>query len=320
MSGSTERGSGAAWGAAGWSAGVAALLVGLPLVARGRLPERLATHWGGGGRPDGSMPLWAAVVFPALVWMGLALCVVLGWRRAGGATRGWVGATLGSAGLLLVGAQASIVRANLDRQDWREAGSVTGGALVAIGVAAGAGVVAWFAGRDRSAAGGRAAEGPRMEIPQGRRLVWFSRTSSPWLHAVSALAALVAVAAVLAWAGGLAGPNWSLIAPTAFVSLVLLECASVRTRVSEAGFEVSFGPFGLPVRRWAVRDIEAARVEHRTPAQAGGWGYRLNGLGTTVMLRGGECLVVRARGRDFAVSVDDAERGAALLNSLRAQV
>lgn len=37
------------------------------------------------------------------------------------------------------------------------------------------------------------------------------------------------------------------------------------------------------------------------------------------MLRGGECLVIRpSKGREFAVSVDDAERGAALLNSLRA--
>ncbi|MFJ6646509.1 hypothetical protein ACIQPS_12715 [Streptomyces sp. NPDC091290] len=37
------------------------------------------------------------------------------------------------------------------------------------------------------------------------------------------------------------------------------------------------------------------------------------------MLRRGECLVVRVKGKDFAVSVDDAERGAALLNSLGAK-
>ncbi len=46
----------------------------------------------------------------------------------------------------------------------------------------------------------------------------------------------------------------------------------------------------------------------------------MSGLGTTVMLRSGECLVVRTiKGKDFAVSVDDAERGAALLNSLIGQ-
>lgn len=77
---------------------------------------------------------------------------------------------------------------------------------------------------------------------------------------------------------------------------------------------------GRPVRRWQAAEIESARAENRTPAQAGGWGYRLGGLGTTVMLRGGECLVIRMRGKgeEFAVSMDDAERGAALLNALNA--
>ena len=45
----------------------------------------------------------------------------------------------------------------------------------------------------------------------------------------------------------------------------------------------------------------------------------MSGLGTTVMLRSGECLVIHSKGKDFAVSVDDAERGAALLNSLSAR-
>ncbi len=111
-------------------------------------------------------------------------------------------------------------------------------------------------------------------------------------------------------------PPWALIAPFALVSLSAFACSSVRARVAGEGLEVAFGPLGWPVRRWAARDIEWARAENRTPAQVGGWGYRLSGLGTTVMLRSGECLVVSSRGKVFAVSVDDAERGAALLNAL----
>ncbi|WP_328793045.1 MULTISPECIES: hypothetical protein [unclassified Streptomyces] len=43
-------------------------------------------------------------------------------------------------------------------------------------------------------------------------------------------------------------------------------------------------------------------------------------MGTTLMLRSGECLVIHVRrGGEFAVSVDDAERGAVLLNALSAQ-
>ncbi|MGC9540039.1 DUF1648 domain-containing protein [Streptomyces sp. UG1] len=301
------------------------MLVGMPLAASGRLPERLATHWSGAGEPDSSMPLWAAAAFPALIWTVLTVGVTLGSRRAGpdsgGAIRGWTGVTLTTGGIFLVGGQASVVRANLDRSDWREAGSVTSLVVATAVVAATAGALAWLATRQEPATQGQAADGPSMDIPEGQRLAWFSRTSNPWLQMTSAGTGLVALTAAVAAVGGLTDPLPALIlmAPFALASVLVLGCASVQARVSEEGLKVSFGPLGWPARRWAVQDIESARVDHRTPAQVGGWGYRLSGLGTTVMLRRGECLVVRAKGKDFAVSVDDAERGAALLNSLGAK-
>ncbi len=162
-----------------------------------------------------------------------------------------------------------------------------------------------------------------LDLPEGERLVWLSRAANPWLLTLAAGFGLAAVAAALALLGGLApaGPGWTLLAVFTVVAVAGAGCSSVRARVSERGLEVAFGPFGRPVRRWAADEIESARAEHRTAAQVGGWGYRLSGLGTTVMLRGGECLVVRIRGRaaEFAVSVDDAERGAALLNALNSR-
>ncbi|MEV6395424.1 DUF1648 domain-containing protein [Streptomyces sp. NPDC051907] len=314
--------SGALWGAVGWAAGTLALLVALPLAASGRLPERLATHWdAGSGEPDGSMPLWAATFFPALIWSVLTLVVALAVRRAGGeyadSARGWATVGLLSGGVFLIGAQASVVRANLDHGDWRDADSVTLW-VVGTGVAAAAsGLLGWLVRRRTpTASESPAPAGPTMDIPEGERLVWLSRTSNPWLHATSALTGLMAIAVVLAAVGGLMAFRWALVAPFALASLLLLGCASVRARVSEKGLEVAFGPLGFPVRRWAAQDIESAHAENRTPAQVGGWGYRLSGLGTTVMLRSGECLVVHSKGKDFAVSVDDAQRGAALLNSL----
>ncbi|MFH8370415.1 DUF1648 domain-containing protein [Streptomyces sp. NPDC018031] len=297
------------------------LLVAMPLMASGRLPERLATHWdGASGEPDGSMPLWAAAFFPALIWTVLVAGVVLASRwtdgESGGALQGWGGATLLTGGTFLAGGQASVVWANLDLSDWRQADPVTGGMVLTLVAAATAGLVAWAATRRGAAARGTAAEGPGMDIPVGQRLVWLSRTSNPWLHGISAVTGLAAIAAALAAVGGLIDFQWALVTPFTLASVLLLGCASVQARVSEKGLVVSFGPFGWPTRRWAAGDIESARVEHRTPAQVGGWGYRLSGLGTTVMLRGGECLVIRAKGKDFAVSVDDAERGAALLNSM----
>lgn len=313
----------ATWGVAGWSAGVLLLLVGAPLAARGRLPERLATHWSGGGEPDGSLPLWAAAAFPALIWAVLVAVAAVAWLRADGRTeaavRGWLGATLLSAGVFLMGGQAAVVRANVDREHWREAGSVSGWIVAALVAAVIVGLVARLMTRRDGDAGEPAGSAPTLDIPADQRVVWFSRASNRWLHLMSVVTGLPAVAAVVAAVAGLTRPAWSLIVPLGLASLAVLCCSSVRARVSDRGLEVSFGPFGLPTRRWATRDIESARAENRTPTQAGGWGYRLNGLGTTVMLRGGECLVVRAKGRDFAVSVDDAERGAALLNSLTAR-
>ncbi|MFB6849416.1 DUF1648 domain-containing protein [Streptomyces sp. NPDC056373] len=134
-----------------WSAGVLALLVALPLVAAGRLPDRLATHWDAGtGEPDGSMPLWAASLFPALIWAVTATIVLLTRRRvratSNGGTRGWAGATLGFGGVALLGGQACVVRANLDHADWHEAGSVTGGVVVTLVAAAAVGGAALLAG------------------------------------------------------------------------------------------------------------------------------------------------------------------------------
>ncbi|MFJ6721677.1 DUF1648 domain-containing protein [Streptomyces sp. NPDC091259] len=312
---------GARWGAAIWVVGVLAVLAALPPAASGRLPDRLATHWGGGS-PNGSMPLWAASLLPALVWAVLAFSLALAGRRGGSPSGAWVGASLLSGGVFLAGTQASIVRANLDRADWKDAGSVGAGVAITAAAALAAGALGWLAGRRTRipATTAQPAAGEAMEIPTGERLVWLSRTSNPWLHLTAALTGLVAAAAVVAGAGGLIGLQWALIAPFALASVLVLCCSSVQARVTGAGLEVSFGPLGLPVRRWTAQDIVSARAERRTPAQVGGWGYRLSGMGTTVMLRAGECLVIRPRkGTEFAVSVDDAERGAALLNALSAE-
>lgn len=309
MNGLTGRKGGPVWGAAGWAVGILVLLVALPLTASGRLPDRLATHFDGAGRPDGSMPLWAAALFPALIWAGLAVGSLY-LRR--GAAAGLLGG-----GVFLAGAQVSIVRANLDHADWQDADPVNGVVAVTAAVAALAGLGGWLVSRRLpSPVGEPAHEGPVMDIPAGERRVWLSRTSNPWLQMTAAATGIVALAAALAAAGGLIEFPWALVVPFTLASAATLTCSSVQARITAEGLEVAFGPLGLPVRRWAAEDVEWARAEHRTPAQVGGWGYRLGGTGTTVMLRSGTCLVVRSRGKDFAISVDDAARGAALLNTL----
>ncbi|CAM5338078.1 hypothetical protein STENM327S_01093 [Streptomyces tendae] len=312
--------------AAVWAAGVTAVLAAMPLLARDRLPDRLATHWGlNGEAPDGSMPLWAASLVPALIWLVTAAAVTLPPMRASPAARPWTTVALLPMGIVLTGAQAAAIRANLDRADWHEARQPTAWVVAILVAALLAGMAGWLlVTRRRGAPGDETTPGegsPALDIPEGRRLVWFSRTANPWLQLLAAAIGLVAVGALVALAGGLAAPGglWAVFAGCASGSLACAVFSSVQARVSERGLEVSFGPLGWPGRRWAPGDIDTARMEVRRPAEVGGWGYRLSGLGTTVMLRAGECLVIRPRGRrtDFAVSVDDAERGAALLNVLR---
>ncbi|MFE7528818.1 DUF1648 domain-containing protein [Kitasatospora sp. NPDC057542] len=312
---------GAVWAAAAWSVGVLALLVALPLTARHRLPDPLATHWGG-REPNGSMSLTAAALVPAAFWAVLVLTAVALRRYWAGRAPGAAAATLAAGGVLLTGAQTSIVHANLDRARWQDAAPM-GIEVVLILLATGlAGLLARLASRRY---GGRpeprpAAGAPALEVPPGEQVVWLSQAANPWLQVAAAILGLVAVTGVLVVASGVGKLDWALVLPFAVASLASLASSSVRARVTARGLTVGFGPFGRPARHWSPAELDSARAEQRTAAQAGGWGYRINGLGTTVMLRRGVCLVVRTRrGADFAVSVDDAERGAALLNALIAR-
>ncbi|MFJ4676149.1 DUF1648 domain-containing protein [Kitasatospora sp. NPDC088783] len=312
-----------------WTAGTAVLTAVLPLGAAGRLPERMATHWRS-STADGSMPFWAACLVPALIWAVLGALGLLGLsllerHRGDPLARLWLLVCLAAGGVLFPGVQATLVRANLDRADWHGAGLPLGWFLGTLAAALLTGAAAWLSGRRRLSARRvlPAPAGPVLELPDGERLVWLSRTANPWLRALAALCGLAAAAVLLGAGTGLlaARPGWTVFGVLALTGLTVGACSSVRVRVSTAGLEVALGPLGLPTRRWPLAELESARVERRGAAQVGGWGYRLSGRGTTVMLRAGECLVVRVRatGHDFAVSVDDAERGAALLNALRAR-
>ncbi|WP_316525690.1 DUF1648 domain-containing protein [Kitasatospora brasiliensis] len=313
---------GAPWAAAAWSVGVLALLIALPLAARHRLPDPLATHWGG-REPNGSMSLTAAVAFPAALWAVLVLVSAALRRFEAGRTPGAAAAALAAGGVLLTGAQASIVHANLDRARWQDAAPVGIEVLLVLLATGLAGLLAWLAGRRF---GGRpeqhpVAGAPALELPPGEEVVWLSQATNPWLQLAAAVLGLASAAGALAATSGITQPHWPMVLLLfAIPALALLCCSSVRTRVTARGLTVGLGPFGRPARHWSPAELESARAEQRTAMQVGGWGYRLNGLGTTVMLRGGVCLVVRTRrGTDFAVSVDDAERGAALLNALIAR-
>jgi hypothetical protein len=75
------------------------------------------------------------------------------------------------------------------------------------------------------------------------------------------------------------------------------------------------------VRRIALDKVSSARAIDLEPAQWGGWGWRASPNGSAIVLRRGEALELTFKGgRRFAVTVDDAATGAALLNGLVARL
>jgi hypothetical protein len=137
---------------------------------------------------------------------------------------------------------------------------------------------------------------------------------------------LAAASLAIAAPFGLPGWTWIAAGSLAVVGLAGLTFTSVSAKVTVDGLRIAYGPLRWPSRRVPLQRIERAWAEERFPSDVGGLGYRLGGgwgslphNGATIMIRGGECLVVRyASGRELAVSVDDAARGAALLNTLAA--
>ncbi|MEU4835705.1 DUF1648 domain-containing protein [Streptosporangium sp. NPDC023615] len=311
---------------AGWFALVTVALAAPPLMLRERLPDPLATHWGVSGGPDGSMPFAAFLLFEVGVWAvvaGVPLVSVLvrpGQLRRRSARMG-LGALLGGSGLFFLGLQAVTLSANLDAPVWWRAAPLGWGALVAIlGLVAG-GWLGALAARPGPDDGPEATAGVRrLSLGADQRAVWVSSVRNVPLAALGgSLLAAGTGYVVFALLGG-EGILWSVAGTLAFVGLVGLIFSSVRVQVTEEGIVLFYGPLRLPRWHVPIRRVERAWSEERYPSGVGGWGIRGLPGSVTVMLRGGECLVLGyVSGGRLAISIDDAENGAALVNTLVAR-
>lgn len=94
--------------------------------------------------------------------------------------------------------------------------------------------------------------------------------------------------------------------------------STVRVVAGRDGLTVGFGPWGWPRRRIGPERMENVRVEDLAPLRYGGWGYRIRGRDTRVVVRSGPAVVVDLKsGGSFGVTVPDAESFArVLLNAI----
>ena len=111
--------------------------------------------------------------------------------------------------------------------------------------------------------------------------------------------------------------------PAALLLLVYLAFGWIKVTVDVRGLQIRYGVLPRPVTSGPLDDIRRAERIDLAPLQWGGWGYRgsRKAFGrAAVVLRGGDAIKLQLTdGGEFAVTVDDAATGAALLAGLLGQ-
>ncbi|TDD34854.1 DUF1648 domain-containing protein [Actinomadura sp. KC06] len=302
----------------------AALLWTLPDMFGDALPDKIAVHWGPNGQADRWVPssdLRGSGTVPWLVACAIALGIGLyGWPRR--MLRGSMGAVLGG-GLGFFGAiQYSTIAVNAGATDWRETSIPWWHVVLVLTALLLGGTFGYWAGSrgpDHRPEGAEPPETARIPLDRHERTVWIGYCHNRWIPWAGGVLTLSSMGPLVTEED----PDLSFVLMISgsllFTALVLSALTSVRVLVDERGLQVRLGLPGLPAKRIPLDRVVSAYEAEFRPTQVGGWGYRITPDHTVLMLRGGPCLVVRqtGTGRDFVVSVDDADRGAALLNTLR---
>ncbi len=288
-------------------AGLMAVLGLLPLlVGWSNLPDPLAIHWGIGGSPDNAWPKNAAALLPiSMVAIGLFTTSLFRIESKPTAEAFAMVGLMGGLGFSLM---VSLVYLNWDAPTWQEAGAFTWWQLVAV-LATGA-LGAWIGyvlgiRRYPRPETSESVAGPELELGDGETVSWIGGCSVKW---------------PLVLLGGLAlvfflMPGWWKLLGLAFVVLGFL-FLWVYVVINSHGLQVRLGG-GVPVKRIPLDRIKTVQAIDLEPSQWSGWGYRVVPGGSAVVLRRGDAIQVNmTNDRRFAVTVDDAATGAALLSGL----
>jgi hypothetical protein len=151
-----------------------------------------------------------------------------------------------------------------------------------------------------------------MVLGPTERVVWVgSAHSQPmrWIGGGSLVTA-AATAFVLPWLAltlGVAG-------------LTITAVSSIGVRIDDLGVHTLWGPVGWPRTTIPLSDIVSAASRDVEPLHWGGWGYRVGRHGVAAVVRAGSGLVIERRSHPtYAVTVDDADQAADVLEALRAR-
>lgn len=288
-----------------------------------RLPDTLVTHWGTDG-PD-AYGSTASLLVPLAVYGAVSLLVcglfAVFTGRTSMVRRLTAGIATGMAALN-AGLALAAVESQLDAAGPAEVADPGGRILIACTAAVAAGgIAAMLAGADRRTPASAAlpASAPRADLSDtAAPTVWQSEVtvsrSGRWL-----LTLLAVLLSALAVGAGVGASSWwvtvLLLVPLPLMFLFL----SWRVRVDAGGLTV-VSTLGRPRQHVPAGEVEHAEVIEVDPfGEFGGVGLRIapdiHGTVGVVLRKGEAILVHRSARRRFVVTVDDAARGAALLNT-----
>jgi hypothetical protein len=215
---------------------------------------------------------------------------------------------MGGVGLAL---SMSLVSLNWDAASWEQADPFVWWHIVAVVVIGVVGVILgyrlgirWYPTPSPPDSSARAV----IEVADGETVTWTGLCRVFWpLPLVGGVGFVFLV--MPAWWKGLA---------LLFFALAFLFSA-VYVTVNDDGMNIRLGG-RIPARRIDLAEIRSANVIDLEPARWGGWGWRVAPGRSAIVLRRGDAIEITfPNDRQFAVTVDDAATGAALLNGLMAR-
>ncbi|QIK62821.1 DUF1648 domain-containing protein [Leucobacter viscericola] len=288
-----------------------------------RMPDPAPTHWNIGGVADGFGSPWTNAIGIFLVSLVLTAMSLLqgvqslqkpGSAVWGASNRAFPSIILGAVTVVQLGVLLSLVP-QLDMADARDAAPAPWAMPIGFGIGIAAGLAAYFLQPRVRIERPIEDDSEPLPLEESERGFWFGevRPSKGLVWLIFGTLAVIAASLVLMYATGT--PGWWGMAVLLLVLAVLFAATCwFRVRIDETGLEAR-SIMGWPTVRVPATDIaRVAAVEISPFAEFGGLGMRwVPGKFGIVMRTGEGIAVTRKSGRDFAITVDDAETGAALL-------
>lgn len=270
------------------------------------MPDPVAIHWGADGQASGAAPVGLAWLLPLII-VGIGL-LTSSFLRVGGKPSAEAVAVIGAMGGVGIWISTSVVVLNFGAETWEDAGAFDLWQVLAVMVSGAVfGWLGWSLGKrwyppTRTQPD---TDVPIMELTQEERAIWAGQVRVWWPFLLLGPFAVVFLFL----------PGWlKVLAPLYLVLAYLFSQVSVL--VDGGGLRVRLAGV-LDAKRIPIDKVVTARPIDLEPAQWAGWGYRVIPGGSAVVLRRGDAIeVLMSNDRRFAVTVDDAATGAALLNGL----